>query len=340
MAIKQAGSPVNPVLVALLVALGFTLPPSTSFAQAEDDEAAAEGEDEGEGAGEGEEGEGEDDLGLDDDDDLGLDDDDDDGGALGGTGLEDLCKLDPENCVQLNMEEYAARDVEAEIYAVQQIWALRKYRFELNPYFGATMNDQFVSHPAMGLAANFYILNPLAVGVNGNFYHPFNSISDFNFNTSRAARVGQPLTEYSFNVNGNITYVPAYGKFAAFQDFIFHYDFYFLAGGGIISTRPIAVVDPDNRTFDYKIKPTWGFGGGLRIFFTRWLAAMLEIRDYMFFDELENPSIATGFDANGNRLAADPGTWLAEDKSFTNNVQAQLGISIFLPFTWEYKLPK
>lgn len=330
MAIKHPGSPMKPALVALLVALGLAFTPASSLAQPDEEEAAEEGEE-----GEGEEGEGEGDE-LDELEEL----EEEEEGGEGGLGLDELCKLDPENCVQVNMEEYAAREVDAEMYAVQQIWALRKYRFELNPYFGATMNDQFVSHPAIGLGANFYILNPLAVGVNGNFYHPFNSVSDFNFNTSRAARVGQPLTEYSFNVNGNITYVPAYGKFAAFQDFIFHYDFYFLAGGGIISTRPIAVVDPDNRTFDYKIRPTWGFGGGIRIFFTRWLAAMFEIRDYMFFDELENPAIATGFDAQGVPRAQNEETWLSEDKSFTNNVQAQLGISIFLPFTWEYKLPK
>ena len=238
------------------------------------------------------------------------------------------------------MDEYATRAVEAEMYAVQQIWALRSGRVEINPYFAATMNDQFVGHPGFGLAANYYILNPLAVGVNGNFYHGLNSQSDFNFETSRAARIGQPLTEYSFSVNANVTYVPAYGKFAAFQDFIFHYDFYFLLGGGIISTRPIAVVDPDNRTFNYKIRPTWGFGGGMRIFFTRWMAVMLEIRDYMFLDELENPNIATGFTPDGAPLTQDESTWLAPDKSFTNNVQAQLGVSFFLPFTWEYQLPK
>ncbi|MEZ4440299.1 MAG: outer membrane beta-barrel domain-containing protein [Polyangiaceae bacterium] len=334
MAIKQAGS-LNSVLVALLVALGFALTPAESLAQPDGDDAADSDDDDAAGD------DDDDAAGDDDDDDDGpvAGDDDDDGGGEEPVGLDALCELDPDNCVRLNMEEYAARDVDAEMYAVQQIWALRKYRFELNPYFGATMNDQFVSHPAMGLGANFYVLDPLAIGVNGNFYQPFNSESDFNFQTSRAARVGQPLTEYSFNVNGNITYVPAYGKFAAFGDFIFHYDFYFLIGGGIISTRPIAVVDPDNRTFKYKIRPTWGFGGGMRIFFTRWLAAMLEIRDYMFLDELENPAIVPGNGPNGP-LAQDPSTWLSDGTNFTNHVQAQLGISVFLPFTWEYKLPK
>jgi outer membrane beta-barrel protein len=167
-----------------------------------------------------------------------------------------------------------------------------------------------------------------------------NSTSDVNFETSRAARIGQPITEYSWNANLNLTYVPAYGKFAAFDDFIFHYDFYALLGGGVISTRPIAVVDPDNRSFEFQVKPTFGAGFGMRIFFTRYLSAMLEIRDYIFFDDLENPGIETGFEADGTPRAQNEETWLAEDASFTNNVQAQLGISVFLPFSWEYKLPK
>jgi outer membrane beta-barrel protein len=223
---------------------------------------------------------------------------------------------------------------------VQQIYALRRQRFEVNPYFGITMNDQFVAHNGPGIALNYYINNIIAVGVNGNFYAGLNSNSAFNFQTSRAARIGQPITEYQWNLNLNLTYVPAYGKFAAFGDFIFHYDIYALAGGGVISTRPIAVVDPDNRTFDFTIRPTFGFGGGFRIFFTRFLAATIEVRDYMFFDELENPSIATGFDSEGNPRAQDQTTWLSDDASFTNNVQAQLGLSVFLPLSWEYELPK
>ncbi len=206
---------------------------------------------------------------------------------------------------------------------------------EVNPYFGITMNDQFVAHPGPGIAVNWYITNVLAVGVNGNFYAGLNSNSNFNLQTSRAARVGEPVTEYQWNANANFTYVPAYGKFAGFSDFIFHYDFFVLGGVGAISTRPIAVVDPDNRTFDFKPKIAFHVGGGLRIFFNRWLAATLEISDYIFFDELENPLIANKAQAQDSSTWLDPG-----GASFTNNVQAQVGLSVFLPFSWEYRLPK
>jgi len=256
-----------------------------------------------------------------------------DAGTEEGGGLQDLCAIDPDICKAFDLDKAAARELNPEIYATQQIYALRRLRFELNPYVGLTLNDQFVSHPALGLAANFYITNVIGVGVNGNFY--FNSPSDFNFQTTRAARIGQSITEYQWNANANFIYVPVYGKFAGFSDFIFHYDLYVLGGVGAISTRPIPVVDPDNRTFDWKPKVTFNVGAGLRIFFNRWFGFTAELRDYIFFDELENQAIATTLTA-----AQDPKTWLADDLSFTNNVTAQIGFSIFLPPTWEYRLPK
>lgn len=256
------------------------------------------------------------------------------------SGLGDICKIDPAACPTIDMEKAAKRDVSGEMYAVQQIYALRRQRFEINPYWGITMNDQFVGHPGPGLAVNYYITNVLAVGINGNFYAGLNANSNFNFQTSRAARVGEPVTEYAWNANANFTYVPAYGKFAGFSDFIFHYDVYALAGVGAISTRPIAVIDPDNRTFDFVPKVSIHVGGGLRIFFNRWFAAMFEISDYIFFDKLENPKIEEGLGNDGKPRAQDSTTWLAEGTSFTNNVQAQVGFSVFLPFSWEYRLPK
>jgi outer membrane beta-barrel protein len=190
------------------------------------------------------------------------------------------------------------------------------------------------------LALNWYITNVLAVGVNGTIYAGLNSNSSFNYQTTRAARVSEPISEYQWNANFNFQYVPAYGKFAGLGDFIFHYDFFVLGGVGAISTRPIATVDPDNRTFSFSPKLDIHVGGGLRIFFNRWFAAVLEVSDYIFFDKLENPKIASGPNRNGKPPAQDESTWLADGTSFTNNVQAQLGFSVFLPFSWEYRLPK
>jgi outer membrane beta-barrel protein len=221
------------------------------------------------------------------------------------------------------------------VLAVPQIYALRAHRLEVNPYFSFSLNDQFVSHPGPGLAINYYLSNVLALGVSGNYYGGLNVDSDFNFQNRRAARVATPLSEYLVGVNFNMTYVPVYGKFAAFSDFIFNYDLYVVGGLGMMWNRPIAVVDPDNRKFDWKgdlsiLNP----GIGLRIFFNRWFAANLELRDYIFIPKTENLKVGTTTEQQ-----RDKNTWYGGSE-FTNNIQAQIGVSFFLPPSWEYKLPK
>lgn len=252
----------------------------------------------------------------------------------GGEGLGDICKIDPAACPKLDMNKEAAKDLKERIYAVQQLFALRVRRFEVNPYWSLTLNDQFVSHPGPGLALNYYITNVLAIGANFNYYRPFNVDSEFNAQVRRAARVGVPLTEYNWGAALNFTYVPAYGKFAGFGDFIFHYDAYVVGGVGAINTRPIPVIDPDNRNFDWKTKLAFNAGIGLRIFFNRWFAATMEVRDYIYNEELENPEIPALISEQ-----RDKGTWYGDSK-LTNNVAAQLGVSIFIPFSFDYRLPK
>jgi outer membrane beta-barrel protein len=259
------------------------------------------------------------------------------GGAAAGAGGGGICDIDPSACPKAGSGDMAAaakKDVNAEVYAVQQIYALRYHRLELKPYWGFTLNDQFVSHPGPGLDLNFYITNVLAIGLNGNFYGGLNQDSSFNFEVRRSARVATPLNEYREGANFNFTYVPIYGKFAGFSKFIFHYDAYLVGGVGFIDTRPIAVIDPDNRNFQFKPKVDFDIGIGLRIFFNRWFAMNLEIRDYIYNEQLENTTIAATTAQQQNSS-----TWYGSN-SITNNVQAQLGISVFLPFSWEYRLPK
>lgn len=281
-----------------------------------DDEETGDDEEDGEEEEGDDEEEGEDPLAEDDDT----------------GGLKAICEIDPDACPVLDFDKEAARPIREPLYAVQQIFVLRVNRFELNPYWGFTLNDQFVAHPGPGLALNYWITNVLAVGVNGNYYEPFNQDSDFNFQTRRAARIGVPLTEYQWGAALNFTYAPVLGKFAGFGDFIFQYDAYVVGGVGAISTRPIPVLDPTNRLFDYEPKLAFNAGLGLHIFFNRWFAVTGEIRDYIFFDQLENTSVVVGQEE-------DKSTWLGEQR-LTNGVAAQLGVSIFIPFSFEYRLPK
>jgi outer membrane beta-barrel protein len=280
---------------------------------------AKEGEAGGEEAAEGEEGE----EGAEDEGEK----------PEGGGDLEGICKVDPEACPKVDFDKEAARDIKEQVYAVQQVFALRVRRFELQPYWSLTLNDQFVSHPGPGIGLNYWITQVLAIGVNGTYYQPFNTDSAFNFETRRAARVAVPLTEYQWGGALNFTYVPIAGKFSGFSDFIFQYDAYVVGGVGALSTRPIPTVDPDNRSFSFEPKLAFNAGIGLRIFFSRWFAADLEVRDYIFSDKIEATTVNAAQPKNEN-------TWYDSQARLTNNVQAQLGISVFIPFSFDYRLPK
>ena len=246
-----------------------------------------------------------------------------------------ICDIDPTACPkQADVAKLAGRDIKADVYAVQQIYALRRGRFEVNPYWSISLNDQFVTHPGPGLAVNYYLTNVLAVGVNGTYYQPFNGDADFNFENRRATRLAVPLNEYLAGYAVNFTYVPMYGKFSGFSNFIFHYDGYLIGGVGGLFTRPIAVIDPDNRKFDWEHRIAFNVGFGLRIFLNRWFSVIGELRDYIYIEQLENVNVAAT-----QQGQTDKNTWFGE-KPLTNNVQAQVGISIFLPFSWEYRLPK
>lgn len=304
--------------------------PITAFAQPDEEAEAEEGAEDEESA-DAEDGaeQSAEDAALDAE--LGIGGDEGDGSAETG-GLGNICKIDPEACPTLDFDKEAARQIREPLFAVQQIFVMRARRLELQPFWGFTLNDQFVSHNAPGIGLNYWITNVLAVGVNGSYYEPFNADSEFNFQTRRAARINVPLTEYQWGAALNFTYAPIMGKFAGFGDFIFQYDAYVVGGVGALSTRPIPVVDPDNRLFEFEPRLAFNAGLGIHIFFNRWFSVTAEIRDYIFNDQLERTTTEPGQED-------DPETWLGDQK-LTNNVQAQLGVSIFFPFSFEYRLPK
>ena len=232
--------------------------------------------------------------------------------------------------------DHPARTAEAreEIFAVQQIYALRINRVELSPSYAQTLNDPFVSHAAVALGLNYWWTNVLAIGVNFLWYEGLESESDLNFNVRRSTRLAVPVSAYQFGAHLAFTYVPLYGKFAMFNEFIFQWDAYIVGGVGIMRTRPVPVVDPEIRNFDYDIRVAFNLGVGIRVFVSRWLAVFGEIRNYMYLEQLEALGVALG-EARFNR-----DTWTQDSPAFTSNVTVHLGLTFFFPFEFEYNLPR
>lgn len=231
-----------------------------------------------------------------------------------------------------------------EIYAVQQIYALRINRVEFSPMVGFTLNDQYVSHTSAGIGINYWWTNVLAVGLNFNWYQGLESESDLNFFVRRSTRLAIPIVEYQLGAALNFTYVPLYGKFMMFNEWIFQWDAYIVGGVGIMRTRPTPVVDPEVRQFEFDWRIAFNVGIGLRVFITRWLAVFAELRDYAYLERLENLDVALpappGTDCAEMQHRGCPETWISDSVSFENNVTAHIGLTIFVPFDFDYDLPK
>lgn len=260
------------------------------------------------------------------------------GDSAGGEGdvIGDLASSGDQQTQATETRDTPATTAEAreEIYAVQQVYALRINRVELIPSISQSLNDPFVSHTGVGLGLNYWWTNVLALGVNFIWYEGLESESELAFQVRRSTRLSVPINQYQFGAHLNFTYVPVYGKFSMFNEFIFQYDAYIIGGVGLMRTRPVPVVDPEVRRFDFDVRIAFNVGIGLRVFVTRWLAIFAELRDYMYLEQLENLTVALG------DQRTDQTTWTQSSLAFTNNVTAHLGLTIFLPPEFDYRLPR
>jgi outer membrane beta-barrel protein len=252
--------------------------------------------------------------------------------AEGGDVIEGLAEAEADITEAEGPER--AEEAREQIFAVQQIYALRINRVEIFPSFAQTLNDPFVSHPAISLGLNYWFTNVLAVGVNFLWYEGLENESGLNFFVRRSTRLAVPVSAYQFGAHLAFTYVPIYGKFAMFNEFIFQWDSYIVGGVGLMRTRPIPVVDPEVRRFDYDIRVAFNLGIGLRVFVSRWFAIFGEVRNYMYLEQLEALDVGLG-DA---RFQEE--TWTQDTPAFTSNFTVHVGFTIFLPFEFDYRLPR
>ena len=261
---------------------------------------------------------------------------------FGTSGTDIIDKLAAQDTGEVSDIENSSAKKESveEIYAVQQVYALRLKRFELSTSAAFNLNDPYLSHPAAAVAFNYWWTNVLAIGVNFLWYDwsflprvDPTTAESLPFYVQRSTRLGVPLTQWQMGANLNFTYVPFYGKFSMFNKFIFQWDSYLVGGIGFMRTRPIPVFDPQNREFEYGMRAAFNVGLGIRIFVSRSFAIFGEFRNYMYLEKFENTNVDP-------LRANDKSTWFANGSTFTNNVSVQIGATVFFPLKVKYRLPK
>lgn len=203
---------------------------------------------------------------------------------------------------------------------------LKVRRTELLPFVSTTMNDNMIRHYSIGGELAYYLTDVLAVGVEGQYYvHSFREPFDL---VARQARRLPTINAYKWSAALDFHYVPIYGKFAILDRNLVTWESYFTAGIGAGQSE---VIPRDTKFPGFSnllIMPN--VGASMRFFLSKWLTVNLGIRDYIFYDHFEprnrsETMFATEADAKAHA-----------DGSLINNVMFQIGVSFWLPTSFEY----
>ena len=214
----------------------------------------------------------------------------------------------------------------SDIVVVMRKPFLKLKRIDVMPFLATTMNDNMIRHYAGGASLDYYLTDVLAVGVEGQYFakqfrEPFDLVG-------RQARRLPTINQYNFAGALNFHYVPVYGKFAVLDKKLVHWEAYFTAGVGVTQTE---VVPRDPRFPGFtNLNITPNVGASMRFFLARWATINLGIRDYIMVDKFEPTDRSPTMNATASQAEANA------EGSLINNVMFQLGVSFWIPPTFEY----
>ena len=203
---------------------------------------------------------------------------------------------------------------------------LKIRRTDLMPFLSTTMNDNMIRHYSAGAQFNYFLTDVLAVGVEGQYYtkqfrEPFDLVG-------RQARRLPTINKYNFSAALNFHYVPVYGKFAILDKKLVAWETYFTAGVGVTQSE-VVPRDPRFGAFT-NLLITPNVGASMRFFLFQWLTVNVGIRDYIFVDKFEPVGRSETMYTTPEQAKE------AADSTLINNVMFQVGVSFWIPPTFEY----
>lgn len=194
-------------------------------------------------------------------------------------------------------------DLDSLVRVLQQRPVLKSYRFELLAGAGLVVNDTMYDTWLATMTGRFHISEWISVGATYAKY--FSSGSQLQDTVQTDFEVFPEVSQSRWYAGGDVTFVAADGKFVVFDASIVYWDLYASIGGGVTVT---------SRSDDPK--PTGLIGVGMRLFLTDWLTLSFELRDHIFPEKFRA----------GNELV--------------NNLVGQAGLTLFIPFGFDYEYAK
>jgi outer membrane beta-barrel protein len=239
----------------------------------------------------------------------------------------------------------------------------RDGRFQLQPTFGVTINDEFARSLLAGLQIGYHFTDWLGLQAFFN-YNTYALPTDL---TDQIGKIGQStefnrlslpskekfkrqIGQLQYMAGVQATFIPLRGKLALFQALFVDTDFYIFAGAAFVGVQE----RPDVKTtickkgeMNYNLQSCIGtqknsatrmaiaptFGVGLSLYFTDYLAMTLEYRAFPF---RYNTSGTDEGGLNKQRKADTGGEFpdgkiTSADRTFQFNQMFGLGFAFYLP---------
>jgi outer membrane beta-barrel protein len=169
-------------------------------------------------------------------------------------------------------------------------------KIEIGLLVGYVSNDPYNRIIVPGGVASYHFGDTSAIEVHGG-YGIYTNKQLLGQVRQKIARDPDVVSRPTFFVTGNYVWSPIYGKLNAFGELVLHYDMYVLGGAGIVSDEIETNTSgsPSVKTVQSKIFPVTDFGLGQHFFLSKKTALRVEIRPYIFWEQINDK-----WDPNGD----------------------------------------
>jgi outer membrane beta-barrel protein len=195
-------------------------------------------------------------------------------------------------------------------------------RFEVAPTLNLSLNDAFYSKYFAGVKVDYHFFESISAGA--YFATGLNTKAGSAQVCPSGKGCHSASSEQMYQVPGNIhmmggveaAWTPVYGKLNLFSTQVIHFDLGLMAGADWIQYQKVLGKAEAEAGDKPSLASTFGAhaGIGTRIYFSEWMAARLEFRDYIY--RVSVPNWQEGGSAK---------------KDLQNQLFAELGVSFFFP---------
>lgn len=163
-------------------------------------------------------------------------------------------------------------------------------KLELTPTFQLSLNDAFFTKYMAGAKLDYHLNEYFSVGVTGAYGTTSTTgstsvcVTNQGCRAATAAELYQVPGEIKWLLGAQVAWSPVYGKLNFFALGAVHFDLSLLAGADLVAYRDVltqaqatAGANPGTVT-----TPGGHFGLGARVFFARFMALRLEVKDLIY----------------------------------------------------------